>query len=179
MIISWFNNASIHGYTSDGTFSFIYARDFWGYNASISACKKGSQWALALGLFEVMSEAEVTPDVVSPWPLDVFLVTLVSGNVVWVKIYALRYHRLICRCLAANFDPYPIQHSYGICGKSPFCDYSAPIITTSLFSLTGIMLATGNYPNMVLFQVSELLYIYNLLRLLTKILLVIFHSNDD
>ena len=119
MIISWFNNASIHGYTSDGTFSFIYGSDFWGYNASISACKKGSQWALALGLFEVMSEAEVTPDVVSPWPLDVFLVTLVSGNVVWVKIYALRYHRLICRCLAANFDPYPIQHSYGICGKSP------------------------------------------------------------
>ena len=58
-----------------GIFPSIYASDFWGYNASISACKKGSQWALALGLFEVMSEAEVTPDVVSPWPLDVFSVT--------------------------------------------------------------------------------------------------------
>ena len=30
-------------------------------------------------------------------------------------------------------------------------------ITTSLFSLTGIMVNKGNYPNMVLFQVSELL----------------------
>ena len=44
-----------------------------------------------------------------------------------------------------------------IAGVKFLVDNHVEIITTSLFSLTGIMVNKRNHPNMALFQVSELL----------------------